>query len=163
MIVAVKALHIIALITWCAGLIVLPLLLGRHRASESQSTYDRLRYLTHYSYTRLVTPAAVVAIASGTILIFMRTALTPWLFAKLVAVGALVSLHGLIGHTVVLMSERRGEYQPPSPVLILVGLFLCMATILVLVLAKPMISPEAFPDFMTQPLGRQLPFDETPI
>lgn len=163
MIALVKALHIIALITWCAGLIVLPLLLSRHRATESQSTYDRLRYLTHYSYTRLVTPAAVIAIASGTALIFLRGAFTPWMFAKLVAVGALVSLHGLIGHTVVQMSERRGEYQPPSPVGMLIALFVTMTVVLVLVLAKPMIDADAFPAFMTRPLDRQLPFDETPI
>lgn len=158
----VKAVHIAALIIWCAGLVALPLALGSHERDEAQADYARLRRITHYSYIRLVTPAAVVAIIAGTTLVFLRATFEPWLFAKLVAVGLLVSLHALIGHTVVLMSERAGDYVPPSAVPLILVTLATMVAVLVLVLAKPRIT-EVFPDWLDHPRGRQLPFDETPI
>jgi len=158
----VKALHIAALALWCAGLIALPLMLGKHRADEAQADYARLRLLTHDSYILIVTPAAVVAIAAGTLLIYLRGAFEPWMFAKLVAVGMLVALHALVGHTVVLMSERRGEYAPPSSVPLVSGSIATMVVVLLLVLAKPVV-PDWLPAWLTAPQNRQLPFDETPI
>jgi len=80
----VKALHIAALILWSAGLIALPLVLGKHEAGEEQADYARLRRITNYGYTRIVTPAAVIAVSAGTALIFLREVFVPWMFAKLV-------------------------------------------------------------------------------
>ncbi len=157
-----KALHIAALLLWCAGLIALPLMLGKHRVGERQADYARLRLLTHRSYTFLVTPAAVVAIGAGTALIFLRAAFVPWMFAKLVAVGLLVALHALVGHTVVQMSERRGEYAPPSSAPLIAVSIATMVAVLLLVLGKPA-DPHVIPSWLERPLGRQLPVDETPI
>lgn len=158
----VKGVHIAALVLWCAGLVALPLMLGEHRRGEDQLEYARLRLLTHRSYTFIITPAAVVAIAAGTLLIYLRGQFVPWMFAKLVAVGVLVALHALIGHTVVLMSERRGEYVPPSPFPLVMASLVTMIAVLLLVLAKPGM-PEFMPGWLTAPLNRQLPVDETPI
>ncbi|MEP9402652.1 CopD family protein [Sphingomonas sp. VNH70] len=158
----VKALHIAALILWCAGLVALPLVLAKHRRDEAQTTYARLRLLTHGGYTMIVTPAAVTAIAAGTALIYLRGVFQPWMFAKLVAVGLLVCLHALVGHTVVLMSERRGDYAPPSPVPLVVGSIATMVVVLLLVLAKPVV-PDIAPAWLQTPQNRQLPVEETPI
>lgn len=158
----VKAAHIAALVLWCAGLVALPLVLGRHDEGEAQADYARLRRITHYGYTRIVTPAAVVAIACGTALIFLRGVFVPWMFAKLVAVGLLVALHALVGHTVVQMSERRGDYVPPSPVPLLGVVMATMIAVLLLVLAKPVI-PDLTPAWLDTPRHRQLPVEETPI
>jgi uncharacterized membrane protein len=38
MVAALKALHLAALILWCAGLLALPLLLARHDPHQPQST-----------------------------------------------------------------------------------------------------------------------------
>lgn len=157
-----KGVHIAALILWCAGLVALPLMLGKHKVGEPQAEYSRLRLLTHDSYTMIITPAAIVAIAAGTALIYLRGVFEPWMFAKLVAVGLLVCLHALVGHTVLLMSERRGEYAPPSPVFLIVGSIVTMTIVLVLVLAKPVV-PDAAPSWLKAPLNRQLPVEETPI
>lgn len=162
MLALVKGLHIAALILWCAGLVALPLVLAKHDADEAQADYTRLRRITHHGYTRIVTPAAVIAIAAGTALIFLRGVFVPWMFAKLVAVGLLVSLHALIGHTVVLMSERRGEYEPPSPVPLILAMVLTMVAVLALVLAKP-VMPDLTPDWLERPQHRQLPLEATPI
>ncbi|PPD03372.1 MAG: hypothetical protein CTY36_08030, partial [Methylocystis sp.] len=94
------AFHVLTLALWCAGLIALPLMLSHHDPSISQSDYARIRRYTHFAYTLGVTPAAVLAVASGTALVFLRDAFTPWMFLKLVFVGALVLTHGWVGHTV---------------------------------------------------------------
>lgn len=158
----VKGLHIAALILWCAGLVALPLMLGKHRVGEDQADYSRLRLLTHDSYAFIVTPAAVIAIAAGTLLIYLRGMFVPWMFAKLVAVGLLVALHALVGHTVVLMSERRGEYAPPTPLPLIAASIGTMVVVLLLVLAKPVV-PDVLPAWLKTPHYRQLPVDETPI
>ena len=158
----VKGLHIATLVMWCAGLIALPLMLGKHEVGEAQTDYARLRRLTHDSYAFIVTPAAVTAIAAGTLLIYLRGLFLPWMFAKLVAVGLLVALHALIGHTVVQMSERRGDYAPPSPLPLLLVTVGTMIVVLLLVLGKPAM-PDLVPDWLETPQHRQLPVEETPI
>lgn len=160
MIALVKAVHIAALLLWCAGLIALPLMLSRHRRRESQMHYSRLRLLTHDSFSFIVTPAAVIAIAAGTLLIWLRQAFEPWMYAKLAAVGLLVCLHAFIGHVVVETSERRGGYLPPPAAPLLLAILLVISVILLLVLDKPRIENIA-PDWLRTPLGRQLP--EVPI
>lgn len=157
-----KALHIAALILWCAGLLTLPLMLAKHKLGEVQADYTRLRLLTHGSYTMIVTPAAVLAITAGTALIYWRGVFDLWMFAKLVAVGMLVVLHTLIGHTVGLMNEQRGEYAPPSPFPLIAASIAIMLVVLLLVLGKPAM-PDVIPAWLKAPQHRQLPLDEMPI
>lgn len=162
MIVAlVKAVHIAALVIWCAGLLALPLMLSKHEIGETQSNYGRLRLLTHVTYSYIVTPCAVVAITAGTALIFLRGVFVPWMFAKLVAVGLLVALHTRIGHIVLLMSERRGSYQPRSSAWMVAGSIATIVAVLALVLGKPII-PGFAPDWLATPRNAQLPVEETP-
>ncbi|UVI39538.1 CopD family protein [Qipengyuania spongiae] len=158
----VKAIHIAALIIWCAGLVGLPLMLSKHEIGENQASYSQLRLLTHRAYSYFVTPAAIIAIAAGTALIFIASAFTLWMFVKLLAVGVLVSLHAWIGHLVVLMSERRGRYAPRSALPTLLPIMIAMVAILFLVLGKPALESFA-PAWLARPLGHELPVDETPI
>ena len=78
-----KSVHIAALAIWCGGLLVLPLMLARHRPALVSEEYRLVRRATHVTYTLCVTPAAVIAVITGTWLIFLREAFVPWLFAKL--------------------------------------------------------------------------------
>ncbi len=162
MITAVKALHIVALIIWCAGLFALPLMLTKHHPQHSQTAYARLRELSQFTYTALSTPAAIIAIVAGTALIFMRGVFEPWMFAKLAAVGLLVCLHAWQGHSLIKMGETAGQQEPPRAGLMLVLAIAMMALALVLVLAKPSFSATHFPEWLTVPRDRQLPVDETP-
>ncbi len=163
MITALKALHIVALTVWCAGLFALPLMLTKHDPQQSQTAYARLRELSQFAYTVLLTPAAVIAIAAGTALIFVREVFEPWMFAKLSAVGLLVCLHSWQGALLIKMGETAGQHQPPHPMLMIVLASCVVAVALVLVLAKPTFSAAHFPDWLTVPRDRQLPVDETPI
>ena len=168
MIALTKALHVAALALWCAGLIALPLVMqhyGRGPRGRSQAGFSEFRLLSHRAYTRVVTPAAVIAIAAGTALIFMVGIDAPWLMAKLVVVAGMVLLHAWLGHLIARTGEERGHYRMPSPLPALVALVVLMALVLWLVLAKPDLAApvELLPDWLRQPRGRELPSWLTPI
>ena len=164
MIVTVKFLHIAALAIWCAGLVSLPLLLAKHDRDDEQADYTRLRLLTHKAYVMIVTPAAVITIALGTALIFLRGVFVPWMFAKLVAVGVLVILHAWIGHITLIEGERQGNYDPPryfSSIALSITAAATL-TILALVLGKPQLGSNLAPDWLVAPQNQPLPVDEVP-
>jgi protoporphyrinogen IX oxidase len=158
----VKGLHIAGVILWAAGLIALPLMLGEHTPAHSQDDYARVRRFTHYGYTHLLTPAAVIAVAAGTALIFLRGVFVPWMFGKLVLVGALVAVHVWVGTVVVRMGEESNERQPPPIFLLLFGAAVVLTAILLIVLAKPAIDASVMPEWLMTPRHRQLPLDEVP-
>lgn len=162
MIVALKALHVVAVIIWCAGLFALPLMLRHLEPDQSQLTFTRLRKVTHYGYTRLMTPAAVIAVAAGIALIFLRQTYTGWMIAKLGAVGLLACVHGLQGHVVLRSGEEKGRYDTPRASLLIAPALLAMTLVLLIVLAKPTIPASLFPEWLTTPRGRQLPWEEVP-
>lgn len=154
-----KALHVGLLAIWMAGLAALPAMLARHDRAVHQGDFTRIRQATHYGYVWIATPAAVLTVATGTSLIFLREVFTGWMVAKLVGVAGLVVLHAWVGHTIVTVAETEGRHEPPRPfwpTLVLCGLVLL---VLALVLAKPELDELPFPGWLLQPLGRDLPFD----
>lgn len=154
-----KALHIGFLAIWIAGLAALPAMLARHDRAIGQSDFTRIRQATHYGYVWLTTPAAVLTVASGTALIFLREVFTGWMFVKLVGVAGLVALHAWVGHTIVTVAETEGRHEPPGPVVPALILALLVTCVLGLVLAKPDLDEVPVPAWLAQPLGRALPFD----
>jgi len=154
-----KGLHIAALVIWCGGLFALPLLLARHDAAIGQADFTRIRRVSHYGYIFAITPAALVAIGSGTALIFLREVYVPWLFAKLAFVALLVAYHAWVGHILVAVAETEGSHIPPEPALPLVLLMVPVIAILTLVLAKPDLQMIPLPDWLMQPYGGQLFFE----
>lgn len=154
-----KALHIGFMAIWMAGLLALPAMLARHDRAIGQADFQRIRHATHYGYVWAITPAAALAIGSGLALIFLRDVFVPWMFAKLVLVAGLVALHAWIGHTIIAVAETEGAHEPPDPLVPVLLLCLCIAGVLGLVLAKPDLGRIPVPDWLAQPLGRELPFD----
>lgn len=154
----VKGLHLAMLILWCGGLFALPLMLSMHDATVSQEDFTRIRHLTHFSYVFAITPAALIAIGTGTALIFLREVYVPWLFAKLVFVALLVAFHAWVGSVLVRVTESEGTRLPPRPGLPLIVLLLPVLTILILVLGKPDLQMIPMPVWLTQAQDNQLPF-----
>ncbi len=154
-----KTLHIAMLVVWVAGIVALPAMLARHDRAILQDDFSRIRLATHYGYAWVITPAAVFAIATGTTLIFVREVFTPWMFAKLVCVAGLVTMHAWVGHTIVSVAETEGRHEPPDPLLPILLTVGVVAATLVLVLAKPDLGELPVPAWLAQPLGRSLPFD----
>lgn len=168
MIALVKALHVIGLVIWCAGLIALPIIIqayGRVANVRTQAGYSEFRLLTHRGYVDLVTPGAVVAVGAGIALIFLEGVRDPWMMAKLAAIGGMAICHAWLGHVVTQTGDHRGVYRIPSPVPVLIVSIAMMGLVLWLVLAKPDLAPLVtyLPDWLLQPLGRELPSSLVPI
>lgn len=168
MIALLKTVHIAALCVWCAGLLALPIVLqvyGRRDELRTQAGFSEFRLLVHATYTRIITPAAVVTISVGVVLILVIGLTANWLMAKLAVVAGMVLVHAWLGHVCVRASEERGTYRMPSPLLALPLAILCMGAVLYLVLAKPDLQPliEALPRALREPQGRPLPSVLVPI
>ena len=74
---------------------------------------DRLHRIARLVYVELTSPAAFIAIASGTALIFLQATFEEWFTIKMVLVGLMAMLHvvaGLVMHQ--LFSPER-PLQPP--------------------------------------------------
>jgi uncharacterized membrane protein len=152
-----KAAHLAALLVWCAALLALPPLLRRHPVGTGQLDFARFRRATHYGYVGVATPAAVLAIAAGTALLFLRGAFEPWFYAKLVSVGGLVVAHAWIGHLIVRTAERPRRVEAPAAWPLLLGIAAAIGATLALVLAKPVLPEALLPARLLEPLDRQLP------
>lgn len=158
MIAAVKALHIAGLVAWCAALIALPLLLHLHGHARRQRQFIAFRLITHVGYTAIATPAAVVAVAAGTALIFLARVYEPWLLAKLALVAAMVLVHVWLGHLIGRSGEVGRPVLRPPPILALVLTLPLIAAVLMLVLAKPDLRPLEgwLPAWAQEPRARDL-------
>lgn len=154
-----KALHLGFVALWAAGLFALPQMLARHDRNLLNSEFTQIRRATHYAYIWAVTPAAVLAIATGAALIFVREVFTVWLFAKLVLVAGLVAVHAWIGHTITSVAETEGRHEPPDAIVPGLILIVLILGILVLVLTKPELQELPMPAWLQVPLDRPLPFD----
>jgi putative membrane protein len=97
-----KALHIIAVVAWMAGMLYLPRLFVYHAAakpgSELSETFKTMEYrLLNF----IMTPAMIVAWIVGIVLLLQGQWLgAGWFHAKLAAVLAMTALHGLFSHWV---------------------------------------------------------------
>ena len=154
-----KALHITALSLWCAALIALPLMLALHDPAIAQADYTRVRRSTHLTFTLLMTPAAVIAVISGTWLIFLREVFVPWLFLKLVFVGAMVAFHAWLGNILVRVAETSGTHRPPNPLPLTFVVMVPILAVIGLVTAKPDFGQVRFPGWLTTPMDQSLPFE----
>ncbi|MFC7705290.1 CopD family protein [Plastorhodobacter daqingensis] len=133
-----KFVHVTAIALWASGLISIPFLL-RQRSSVTGDEEHRLHRLVRFLFVGFVSPAAFVAVGSGTVLIFLRETFVEWFSAKLVAVGALVIIHVITGLLVLKLFSTDGELRfgwPRTALLTLCSLT-AVAAVLWLVLAKP--------------------------
>lgn len=157
-----KALHISALILWCAGLIYLPALLAAHQRVVAKGDFLAVRRASRFAHTAIASPAGVVAIGSGTALLFGANALQGWMFVKLAAVGVLVTLHLYLGGVVSKLSDRSENPSRPRLLIGVAALFGAVLVILWLVLAEPYIPLDRLaPDLLRpgglQPLSKSIP------
>lgn len=155
----VKALHIGFLLLWIAGLVAMPRMLSRHDHGTRQIDYSRIRHATHFGYVWGLTPAAVLAITTGGLLILLREVFTVWLLAKLVLVAMLVGIHAWVGYTISSVAESEGTYEPPDALIPTVVICALVTGILFLVLVKPDMDGLPVPEWLLTPRARQLPFD----
>jgi protoporphyrinogen IX oxidase len=133
-----KLLHITAVIVWCGALLYLPGVIAAVAGGASGALpVDTRRHLLRSLYTGLATPAALLAIGSGTLIIVVHEVMAVWLMAKLGVVGLLVLGHGACG--LLVLRAERGQYRftRPAAWAIVASTLLWLAAIAWLVLGKP--------------------------
>jgi putative membrane protein len=90
----VKSLHIIFMVTWFAGLFYLPRLFVYHAMSDDRATLERFKVMERKLYWGIMTPGAVITIATGIWLwLGWFRGQTSWIHAKMALVAILVGYH----------------------------------------------------------------------
>jgi putative membrane protein len=131
----VKALHIISVVTWFAGLFYLPRLFVYHALTNDQLGQDRFKVMERKLFFGIMTPGAIMAVASGLWLWLDYGFSGGWLHAKFFLVAILIAYHVYCGR--VLHSFRHNHNSHSDvfyrwlneiPVILLIGIVL-LATI----------------------------------
>lgn len=99
MLLWVKALHIIFVTSWFAGLFYLPRLFVNHAMVTDTDTITRFKLMEHKLY-RFMTPLGVLALVFGIWLWLGFGYSGIWLHIKLALVAILVAYHIYCGHLV---------------------------------------------------------------
>lgn len=132
-------LHVIALLLWSAALLYLPALVASTAAGRTgfAAVPGEHTSVARFVCTHVATPAALVAILSGTLVFLLNAIVEVWLLAKLTLVTGVVVCHVLVGF-LILRAENEGA-RPVQPWCWLLAFVLCvlMTAIVWLVLAKP--------------------------
>ncbi|UNK42744.1 CopD family protein [Luteimonas sp. S4-F44] len=106
-----KVLHILAMTVWFSGLFFLPrLFVARHRR-EIDADPAFWNPVTNTLFFRVMTPAALVTIVAGGVLIAFGPS-GAWLVLKLVVVAAAVLLHLYFGLLLYELGQDRDHHGP---------------------------------------------------
>lgn len=92
----IKALHIVFVTSWFAGLFYLPRLFVNHAMETNETTLARLTLMEHKLY-RFMLPLAVLALIFGLWLWLGYGITGGWMHAKLVLVLGLIAYHAYCG------------------------------------------------------------------
>ena len=127
----VRAFHIIAMVTWFAGLFYLPRLFVYHAMSSDAVSIERFKVMERKLYWGITTPGGVLTVVLGLILLVYGWPLyaqAAWMHAKLALVASLVAYHLYLGHLVRVFREDRNlrshiyyRWLNEYPVLVLIG------------------------------------------
>jgi protoporphyrinogen IX oxidase len=106
----IKALHIIFVASWFAGLFYLPRLFVNHAMVSDAATIARFKLMERKLY-RFMTPLGVLALVFGTWLWLGYGYTGAWLHIKLALVGVLVAYHLYCGHLVQVFAADRNVHS----------------------------------------------------
>lgn len=106
-----KALHLVFMVTWFAGLFYLPRLFVYHALSQDPLSRERFKVMERKLYWGIMTPGAVLTIVFGAWLWLGFGFSGTWLTAKLALVALLVAYHAWCGK---LMLDLRAERSTKS-------------------------------------------------
>ncbi len=139
LLLSIKSFHIMAMVTWFAGLFYLPRLFVYHAQCPESDTLGRERFkiMEHKLFWGITTPGGVLTLLSGLFMAFGLDDRGGWLYAKLALVTLLVAYHVWCGALVKTFARDRNPHDHvwyrwfnEFPVLILVP-------VVILVVFKP--------------------------
>jgi putative membrane protein len=148
-----KFIHLGAIAIWSGGLIVLPFLFWQRRTLTAGTELDRLHRITRLVYVELTSPAAFVAIASGTALIFLQATFVEWFSLKMVLVGIMAMLHVVAGLVLHQLFLPDGRFSRLSAIALSTAYVVVIIGIIWIVLAKPHLDSNLFAPHLFEPGG----------
>jgi putative membrane protein len=102
----IKALHIIFMVTWFAGLFYLPRLFVYHVMADDTVSKERFKVMERKLYVGIMAPSALLTIALGLVMWLGYGVTGGWMHAKLALVAILAAHHLWLGR---LMREFRED------------------------------------------------------
>jgi putative membrane protein len=109
-----KALHIIFMVTWFAGLFYLPRLYVYHAQCDDAPGRERFKIMERKLFYGIMTPGAALTVALGLWMVFAYAwdlyAGTAWLHLKLALVLLLVAYHVYCGVLLVAFKQDRNRH-----------------------------------------------------
>jgi len=135
----IKAVHVIAIIAWMAGMLYMPRLFVYHADAEPGSAQSETFKVMERRLLRVImNPAMTIAWALGLWLAWSGGYFTSgWFHAKLAAVIALSAVHGMFAKAVRLFAEDRNEKPPRYWRMINEVPTVLMIAIVIFVIVKP--------------------------
>lgn len=153
-----KFIHIAMIAIWASGLICLPFIYRQRSEVGVEHDLHRLHAMTRFFYVVILSPAAFIAIGSGTALIFVQQTFEGWFSIKLIFVGVLVVIHLLTGLVILKLFEEAGHYPNWRYIAVTIITTAIVSAILIVVSGKPRIEIAEFGGDFFQPgeLGNML-------
>ncbi|RZJ15880.1 MAG: hypothetical protein EOO54_18285 [Haliea sp.] len=132
-----KLLHLGALLIWCASLFALPALFALYPAVRGSVERRRLWAGTRFTFIAVASPAAVIAVVTGTLLIYLTSAYSSWLFVKLALVTAMVMYHAGCAKMILVLHDTPRIWPTRVHVCVVAVPLLLVPPVLWLALSKP--------------------------
>ncbi len=135
----IKALHVVAVISWMAAMLYLPRLFVYHAVATPRSEVsETFKVMERRLLKAIMTPAMIVAWLAGLALVWKGGWTTAgWLHAKLALVIVLSGAHGYLAACVRSFAEDRNEKSQKFFRILNEVPTLLMLAIVVLVIVKP--------------------------
>ena len=111
MVLWVKALHIVSVIAWMAGMLYLPRLFVYHaKATKGSEASETFKVMERRLLKAIVNPSMILVFLTGFALVYLTGDWRDgWLQAKFIPVLGLAGLHGYFGRCVRSFAEDRNE------------------------------------------------------
>lgn len=110
----IKAFHLIAVISWMAGMLYLPRLFVYHADSEPGTAQsETFKVMERRLLRGIINPAMIAAFIFGTLLLLTPSVIdwgTGWIWVKLTAVVALSGMHGFLSRWRRAFAEDRNPH-----------------------------------------------------
>lgn len=130
--------HISAILLWSASLLYLPALIVGGKSGRVDFEHRHSLALGRTLFTLIVTPAAMLAIVTGTAIFITAHVTSLWLVLKLTLVSGLVICHSLLGWMILRVGHDAGKKTIPMCVSLATASMLFIVAIVTVVLMKPL-------------------------
>lgn len=136
----VKALHVVFVVCWFAGLFYLPRLFVYHAENETTDSNELLKTMERRLYRGIMTPSAALATVFGAWLIYVywdSYVTATWFWTKIALVLALIGYHVWCGQIVRQFASDRNQRTHVFYRVFNEAALLFLLAIIILAVAKP--------------------------